>query len=501
MSQSIIIIGAGIAGLSAGCYARMNGYDATIFELHSQPGGLCTAWNRKGYTFDGCIHYLFGSGPGQPFHDVWAELGAVQDRPMVNHDEFMQIVGANGERLIVYSDPDRLETHLKSIAPEDAGLIDSFVDGIRTFTEFDMSLLQAKPRSTMSAEEWRDFGLGIMPFALPLAKWGLVSAAEFATRFKNPFLRRAIPLMFAWPDCPVMVGQSLLAYMHTGNAGFPVGGSLEFARAIERRFLALGGEIRYDAQVQKILVRDGRAAGVRLYDDTEHWADIVISAADGRGTLFDWLGEAYLDRDMRRTYDGHLPIHSVIQVSLGVARDLSAEPHWASYLLDEPLTIATQPVSDVGVKHFCFDPTLAPEGKSAVTLLFEADYHYWQRIYARRIYDREQSQISDTVCAFLDGLYPGFSSDVEVKDVATPMSYERFTGNWLGSSCGWLLTKDTMRLMIQGLPKTLPKLGDFYMAGQWVEPGGSVPVAAMSGRNAIQLICHEAGRPFQTSRP
>jgi phytoene dehydrogenase-like protein len=62
MSQSIIIIGAGIAGLSAGCYARMNGYDATIFELHSQPGGLCTAWNRKGYTFDGCIHYLFGSG-------------------------------------------------------------------------------------------------------------------------------------------------------------------------------------------------------------------------------------------------------------------------------------------------------------------------------------------------------------------------------------------------------------------------------------------------------
>jgi phytoene dehydrogenase-like protein len=289
--------------------------------------------------------------------------------------------------------------------------------------------------------------------------------------------------------------------MHTGNAGFPVGGSLEFARAIERRFLALGGEIQYDSQVQKVLVRDGRAAGVRLYDDTEHWADIVISAADGRGTLFDWLGEEHLDRDLRRTYDGHLPIHSVVQVSLGVGRDLSAEPHWASYLLDEPLTIATQPVRDVGVKHYCFDSTLAPAGKSAVTLLFEADYHYWQRIYARRIYDREQSQISDTVCAFLDGLYPGFSNDVEVKDVATPMSYERFTGNWLGSSCGWLLTKDTMRLMIQGLPKTLPRLGNFYMAGQWVEPGGSVPVAAMSGRNAIQLICHEAGRPFQTSLP
>ncbi len=93
MAKSIIIIGAGIAGLSAGCYARMNGYDITIFELHSLPGGLCTAWERKGYTFDGCIHYLFGSGPGQPFYQTWVELGAVQDRPMVHHDEFMQIVG------------------------------------------------------------------------------------------------------------------------------------------------------------------------------------------------------------------------------------------------------------------------------------------------------------------------------------------------------------------------------------------------------------------------
>lgn len=501
MAKSIIIIGAGIAGLSAGCYARMNGYEATIFELHSQPGGLCTAWQRKGYTFDGCIHYLFGSGPGRPFNQMWLELGAVQDRPMVNHDEFMHIVGPDGQRLIVYSDPDRLEAHLKAMAPEDSRLITSFADGIRTFTDFDMTLLQAKPRTTMSADDWREFGLGVMPFAVPLAKWGMVSAAEFATRFRNPFLQQAIPLMFAWPDCPVMVGQSLLAYMHTGNAGFPVGGSLAFAQAIEQRFLELGGDIHYNAQVQRILVKDGRAVGVRLYDDTTHTADYVISAADGRGTVYELLDGAYADRDVHRTYDGHLPMHSVLQVSLGVGRDLSAEPHWTSYILDEPLEVAGQPVRDVGVKHYCFDPTLAPPGKSAVTLLFETDYHYWQRIYARRIYDMEQLQVSDTVCRFLDGLYPGLLEAIEVKDVATPMSYERYTGNWLGSTCGWLLTKDTMRLMIQGLPKTLPGLGHFYMAGQWVEPGGSVPVVAMSGRNAIQLICHDEDRPFRTGTP
>ncbi|MCK4323768.1 MAG: NAD(P)/FAD-dependent oxidoreductase, partial [Armatimonadetes bacterium] len=56
MDKSIIIIGAGIAGLSAGCYARMNGYRTTIFEMHDKPGGLCTSWKRRGYTIDGCLH-------------------------------------------------------------------------------------------------------------------------------------------------------------------------------------------------------------------------------------------------------------------------------------------------------------------------------------------------------------------------------------------------------------------------------------------------------------
>ena len=82
----------------------------------------------------------------------------------------------------------------------------------------------------------------------------MLSAGEFARQFKNPFLRNAIPQIFSWDEAPVMMGMSLLAYMHTGNAGFPVGGSLEFARAIEKRFLELGGEICYKSQVEKILV-------------------------------------------------------------------------------------------------------------------------------------------------------------------------------------------------------------------------------------------------------
>ena len=58
--KSIIIIGAGIAGLSTGCYGQMNGYRTRIFEMHNLPGGLCTSWQRQGYTIDGCLAWLVG---------------------------------------------------------------------------------------------------------------------------------------------------------------------------------------------------------------------------------------------------------------------------------------------------------------------------------------------------------------------------------------------------------------------------------------------------------
>ena len=83
--KSILIIGAGIGGLSTGCYARMNGYRATILEMHTAPGGLCTSWKRHGYTFDGSIHNLGGTSPDSAFHQMWRELDVVPALRMHAH--------------------------------------------------------------------------------------------------------------------------------------------------------------------------------------------------------------------------------------------------------------------------------------------------------------------------------------------------------------------------------------------------------------------------------
>jgi phytoene dehydrogenase-like protein len=500
-STNIIIIGAGISGLAAGCYAQMNGYRTEIFEMHNLPGGLCTAWKRNGYVFDGCIHYLFGSGKGQPFYSMWEELGAVQNRQFVHHDELMRVSSPGGKTLIVYSNPDKFESHLKQLSPVDSQLITSFCKGIRVLKRFDLSLLERKPKALMTAADWWGLGREMLPFVGTLIKWGRISAEDFGKRFQDSFLRKAIPQMFAWKDIPVMVGMSLLAYMHNKNAGFPIGASLEFACAIEKRYLELGGKIYYNSQVERILVENHRAIGVRLYNNESYYGYRVISACDGRSTLFNLLRGEYVDEEMEMLYDGYFPVHSQLQVSLGVNRDLSEQPHWVTYLLNQPVVIAGEECSEISVKHYCFDPSLAPPGKSVLIVMLRTSYDYWQRIYGRKIYDAEQIQESGILIDLLEEFYPGIKADIEYVDVATPMSYERYTGNWQGSSCGWLLTKETMGMMISGLPKTLPDLDNFYMVGQWVEPGGSVPVVAMSGRNIMQQICHEDKKVFEVNIP
>jgi phytoene dehydrogenase-like protein len=499
-NQSIIIIGAGVAGLSAGCYAQMNGYQTQIFELHNLPGGLCTAWERKGYVFDGCIHYLFGSEESQPFNQMWQELGAVQGRVFIHHEEYQRV--ADGEQtLIVYVDPDRLQAHMTEISPQDEKLIRSFCNGVRKFSTFDMSAMYKVPKPLMGPLDWREYGTKMMPYLPAVIQWGLQSSRQFAAKFQHPFLRKAVAQMFSWEEAPVMMGMMLLAYMHIGNAGFPAGASLEFARALEKRYLDLGGVIHYNAQVEKILTKNGKAIGVRLYNDEIHTADRIISAADGRGTIFDMLGGEFINRKIQRMYDGHLATHQMCQISLGVNRDLSSEPHWITYLLDEPILLAGEERLELGIKNYCFDPSLAPAGKSVIELIVRTNYGYWQRIYGRHIYDTEQRQVSDIILDHLEKIYPDIRADIEFVDEATPLSYERYTGNWMGATTGWLLTKETLPMMIFGVPKTLPGLKNFRMIGQWVEPGGTVTLAAASGKNAIQVICAEDRKPFNVSLP
>ena len=100
--------------------------------------------------------------------------------------------------------------------------------------------------------------------------------------------------------------------------------------------------------------------------------------------------------------------------------------------------------------------------------------------------------------AQLDRRFPGLAAQVEMRDVATPMTFERYTGNWQGSYMGW---RDTTQTFGMRMSKTLPGLANFYMAGQWVMPGGGLPSGIMTGRYVAQIICKQDKKKFVTSTP
>jgi phytoene dehydrogenase-like protein len=229
----------------------------------------------------------------------------------------------------------------------------------------------------------------------------------------------------------------------------------------------------------------------------EHRADRVISAADGHATIFEMLERKYLDDEIRSYYTTWPLFPPIIQVSLGVARDFSSEPPSVSFPLLEPITVGGVVQSRLYLKHYCYDPTLAPPGKSVLILWIGSNLEYWKEIAAdRERYEAAKRETAEIVIAQLEKRFPGLSRQVEAVDVATPLTYEHYAGLWRGAYEGWLWT-----MFGHAMRTTLPGLQSFAMVGQWVSPGGGLPMVALTGRAMIQAMCEQDGSTFTAQVP
>ena len=495
--KSVIIIGAGIGGLSAGCYARMNGYRAAIFEMHNKPGGLCTAWERKGYNIDACLHWLTGSAPSSNYYRLWEEIGAVKGKDIIDMEQFYRVESVDGKVFTMYTNLDRLEVHMREISPEDTIAIKELIGVMRRLSG--MNLPIDKPPELYSPFDGITMTIRMLPYIRDMLKWGRMTMTDLAGRFQNALLRDSM-LAFWGSELSTIGMLMFVAMMHNKTAGYVIGGSLEMSRSVERRYLDLGGEIHYKSKVSKVIVENDRAVGVRLADGSEHRADYVISAADGHATIFDMLDGKYCN-DTVRGYYAKLPIFQpLIFISLGVNRVFEEMPKMISGLLmelEKPVRIAGKEQKWLSVRIHNFDPTLTPQGKTLLTMFIESNYSYWETLHQEITrYKEEKLQIADLVISLLDKRFPGLAGQVEMKDVATPVTFHRYTGNWQGSYEGWLMIPQTLNL---NMSKTLPGLDNFYMAGQWVQPGGGLPSGVMTARNVVQFLCKRDRMKFTTT--
>lgn len=493
--KKVVIIGAGIAGLTCGVYAQKSGFETEIYEMHTIPGGECTGWDRKGYHFDGCLHWLVGSKPGTSLHKIWRDTGALDDTvKIINYDVYVRYI--EGDTAInFYTNSDKLEKHLVEIAPEDKSEIRKLCSALRKMGDFGMPL--DKPMDMMTASDGLKFAAKNIGSLSKLSHYNKMSMKELTDGFKNPVLKRAILASFP-DDYTAMAFITTMAGMNIGDCGFPQGGSRALTKRMEKKFLSLGGKVFYQAKIDKILIENGRAIGIRLTDGREILADHVVSCADGYNTFMHMLDNKYTPELYKKLFEHpkDFPTITSALVFLGVNAKVPFKYRGIEIHRDKPYTSGGIQSDCAMITHYGFDSTMAPEGKTVLGCYYLADYDYWKALYEDKDrYQAEKKKLEEDAIAEILKCYPEIEGKIEVTDVVTPMTYVRYCNAWRGS---WMTWVNKVKEVPQYYPGVLPGLENFIIAGMWTLPPGGLPGAAAAGRFAAQRLCIQNNISFMT---
>lgn len=240
--------------------------------------------------------------------------------------------------------------------------------------------------------------------------------------------------------------------------------------------------------------------GICLTDGSEHYADVVILAADGHTTLPHLL-EGKLANGLVREYRDKAPrpADSAVHMSFGVDRDLSGEPHSIVLLLDRPIALAGQMHERLIIEHFSLDPCIVPAGKSVIKVYIKSDFDYWEHLHRTHRRAKKQ-QVVEGVIEQLEKRFPGLKQQIEVVDIVTPTTSGRFTDEWHG-----LQPRQPERVspqvILKGMSRTLPGLRNLYVVSHQAGVMSSLPMAAAAGHNLVKDLCRRDRRPFMTSVP
>lgn len=490
--KKIVIVGSGIAGLSAGIYALQSGFDVTIYESHTIPGGASTSWRRGGYLFEGGLHWLTGSSPKTQLNRLWREVGALDDTVrVINCDPFLT-VRAGGQTVCLYRDLQKTRKHFLEVAPEDRAEIERLCRYIQILSRVQMPVTDIKGVRVKTKNPPPVGLLFAMLPALPrMKKYSGLTVSEYAEQFSNPAIRMLLKNMIG-EDYNAAGLLFTLATFASGDGGYPEGGSLAMAGRMAAKFRSLGGEIHYRSEVEKVLVQDGAAKGV-LVGGEEIPADAVIVTRDTLSaidTLFDEpIHEAWAE-EMRASTKPMLDTF----VCLGVEADLSDLPEGMMTELPEPIDCGGIPINVIGFRNYAHYAGYAPKGCTALTLAVIGDnYDFWKARREDGTYAEEKRKFADSFIEALSAQFPQIRGKVAVWDVATPLTYERYLGSYKGSWMTAMPKGETNRRY----PSKPESIRNLYFAGQRLTTPGGVPVAVTSGRAAVQYLCLDQDAIFQ----
>ena len=482
-----IVVGGGFGGLAAGALLARAGKRVLLVERHDRVGGYGHSFRRSRYRFDSAVHLIGGCEPAEPGTGLVARL--------------LDALGLRGRSPLVRVDP-VYDGRYPALHVRVPGSIEGFVDaharvfpaeraGVRSFVD---ECVRLRAELALAGEA----AAGGAPPAAALERLPALRRHRRSTlarvldeHLKEPAAKAALATLWPYVGLPpsrasfLYFATMLLSYVDEG-ACYSRGTFQTLADQLAAAIEAAGGEVLLRAEVRRILVSGGRAAGVVLEHGQRIEAPAVISNADVRQTALDLVGREHFGPRWLARVDRLAPSISAF-VAYGAttldlrSADLAHETfsfetidHEASY----EAALAGAPRWLTCTVPTLADPSLAPPGEHLFVLTTLVGYAPAAR------WRREKARTTDALLALADRFVPGLARATTFLEGGTPRTLERYTRNEAGALYGFALSPDQVG---PGRPGAATPVVGLLLAGHWTQPGGGVYGVLASGVEAARL--------------
>ncbi len=483
--MKVIIVGGGIAGLSAGIYAQMRGFDCEILEKNHTVGGECTGWWRGDFYIDNCIHWLMGTKEDTELNAAWREVGALGDGIEIYYPEAFYISEYEGQTVTLWNDLERTKREMLAIAPEDKKAICRFIKNVNCGKGLAMPV--AAPPELMTKKQLLRLGLPMLKL-LPIAKkYGKVSISEYANEFSHPLLRRMVTDYLSTNSAASSLFTSYATFIE-GDGGIPMGFSSGLTERMANRFRELGGKISTGDPVISVKLEDGKVLGVESKSGY-HACDKAVFSTDFAVT-YALLGEKYRPEMLERAladFDTY-PVHSEFQIAFYSDTPLPKVNSTFVFEID-PTEIGVRSFTRLGIRAYDYDK-FAPEGKhlyQCCLVQYKNDYEFWKALADKNdgSYEREKQAQAQALIAQIE---KHTKTKVNLLDTWTPITYNKWCGAYLGSYMSFMRTPTSK---LPTFPTKVEGLSNCYIASQWQREPGGLATALTMGKFAAQWMERE----------
>jgi len=498
----VVVIGAGLGGLSAATYLAKAGKKVLVLEHHTVPGGYAHEFRRGKYRFDAALHALDGAAPGGWAYPVLKDLGVFDQLHFHRMDPFYT-VRLPKQEVTAHADPMRYEAELVRHFPhEREGIHAMLADMLETYWQvrrFDAEGEKGvRPPLEKIPAQFPKM-LSAMSMTLDEYMSQFIADAELKTVFTTLWGYYGLP--------PAKLNAAIFIFpwvsYHFFGAYYPVGGSMAMSRAIERTLKQFGGEIRYRQTVTRIEVREGRAVAVETEKGLRVEADVIVSNANSPDTLLKFVGREHLPADYVRSIEDGKPSISNFVLYLGLDRDLRADG-WnhhelfvnGEYDLDGNYQAALDGDFSRTALSLTYynvaDPECAPEGGSILNIFSLADWNtddQWgtggnlENYSNNPRYQELKNAAAEVLLDRVEKIIPGLRKSIKYMEVGTPLTNWRYSLNVGGAIYGTEQSVDNAYMNRLSARTPIPNL---FLTGAWTF-GGGMSAAMLSGRDTSRM--------------